>query len=186
VVALCLLLAGCGGSDEPRDPPPPVSPNGEPLVGAQPGQPGCEAALGAWLEAVDQNRDGALDRAEFMADATRWFARIDENGDGMVTPDELTVLRLRLMPPTTRGAETRGENLRQRYRDRDRRQMFGPTRAGPNDRPDPVMSADVNLDNRVTADEFLAQAARTFAGLDRNRDGRLTKDEVVADCAGRR
>ena len=49
------------------------------------------------------------------------------------------------------------------------------------------MSADANLDNRVTWEEFEAQARRVFAGLDRNRDGRLSKDEVVAgSCAVRR
>ncbi len=47
------------------------------------------------------------------------------------------------------------------------------------------MSADVNLDNRVTLDEFQAQTARTFAALDRNRDGRLSKDEVAASCPKR-
>ncbi len=56
-------------------------------------------------------------------------------------------------------------------------------RASATDRPDPVMSADVNLDNRVTQEEFQAQAARTFASLDRNRDGHLSRDEVAATCA---
>ena len=65
--------------------------------------------------------------------------------------------------------------------------MFaGRGRRGPNEQPDPVMSADVNLDNRVTLEEFQAQAARTFASLDRNRDGRLSKDEVEASCPHRR
>jgi hypothetical protein len=62
----------------------------------------------------------------------------------------------------------------------------GTGRRGPNEQPDPVMSADVNLDNRVTLEEFQAQAARTFASLDRNRDGRLSKDEVEASCPHRR
>lgn len=185
IAMLALALAACGHGDPPEAPPTPVSPHGEPLVGAQPGTAGCVAALGTWFDGVDANRDGGLDRAEFMADGQRWFARVDENGDGSITPDELTVLRLRLLPPTVRGVETRGENMRQRYRDSDRRQrLFGP-RAGPYDRPDPVMSADVNLDNRVSAEEYQAQAARTFATLDRNRDGRLTKDEVAVGCTER-
>lgn len=182
---LALALAGCGGGEPPEPPVLPVSPHGEPLVGAQPGTAGCVAALGGWFDGVDANRDGVLDRAEFMADGQRWFARVDENADGFITPDELTALRLRLMPPTVRGVETRAENLRQRARDGDRRQrLFGP-RAGPYDRPDPVMSADVNLDNRVTVEEFHAQAARIFATLDHNRDGRLTKEEVAVGCTER-
>jgi hypothetical protein len=47
------------------------------------------------------------------------------------------------------------------------------------------MSADVNLDNRVSAEEFQAQATRVFAGLDRNHDGRLSKDEVLAACSAK-
>jgi Ca2+-binding EF-hand superfamily protein len=185
VGALALLLAACGGPREHEGPPPvPVSPNGEPLLGAQPGTEGCEAAEAAWLAAADMNHDGVVDRTEFMADAQRWFATVDENKDGTITPDELTTLRLRLMPPAQRAAETRGENDRQRALAR-RRGYLGADlgRASATDRPDPVMSADVNLDNRVSHEEFQAQAARTFASLDRNRDGHLSRDEVVATCA---
>jgi hypothetical protein len=186
VALVAALLAGCGGGDRSGPPPVPFSPNGEPLVGAPgaSGTPACEPALAQWLDMADRDRDGSLDQAEFMADAARWFAVMDANRDGAVTPDELTVLRLKLMPPVIQPGSTereRAEALR-----RERRGWFGgrPVR-GPNDRPDPVMSADVNLDNRVTWEEFQAQAARIFAGLDRNRDGRVSKDEVLAICASR-
>jgi Ca2+-binding EF-hand superfamily protein len=179
-----LLVTACGGGDLPEAPPIPVSPNGEPLIGAEPGTAGCAAAQAKWLEAADSNRDGTLDRAEFMADAQRWFAQADENGDGSITPDELTQLRLRLMPPAVRAAQTRAENERQRARERGRNQQFRPR--SPYERPDPVMSADANLDNRVTAEEYRAQTVRTFATLDRNRDGRLSQDEIATTCQERR
>lgn len=181
-LALAALLLTACGSDEPREPPPPPnSPNGEPMLGTQPGIPGCEAALAKWLEATDRNRDGSLDRAEFVADAERWFAQVDENGDRTITPDELTTLRLRLMPPTVRAVEGRAENERRRAQERSRNQLA--RQRSPYDRPDPVMSADVNLDNRVTAEEYAAQTARTFASLDRNRDGRLSLEEITPTCA---
>src|SRR5258706_2692022 len=87
--ALALLLVACGGS--PREfegpPPVPVSPNGEPLVGHEPGPAGCEAAQAAWLAAADHNRDGVLDRAQVLADAQRWFATLHENQARPITPD---------------------------------------------------------------------------------------------------
>ncbi|MEJ0072275.1 MAG: hypothetical protein WDO24_30275 [Pseudomonadota bacterium] len=48
------------------------------------------------------------------------------------------------------------------------------------------MAADLNLDNRVTLEEFKIQGERNFAGLDRNRDGRLAKDEVLVACQRQR
>ena len=179
-------LCACGGGRDrdraERGPPPaPISPNGEPLVGGGPGA-SCEALLGQWFDAADLNHDGVIDSAEFMADANRWFAVMDINQDGAVTPDELTTLRLKLSPPAAPPARGSDEERAERG-DRGGFLGFGersPRR--PSERPDPVMSADVNLDNRVTPEEFQAQVARVFAGLDRNRDGRLTKDEVLVGC----
>jgi len=176
-LTVAVSLAGCGGGHRDEGPPPvPVSPNGEPLVGGGPGT-SCADALGRWFDAADLNHDGFLDSAEFMADAMRWFAVMDANHDGAVTPDELTALRLKLMPPEA-------PPKRRAQDDEPRRGLFGggSPRRQPGDRPDPVMSADVNLDNRVSLEEFRAQAERVFAGLDRDHDGRLSKDEVMVGC----
>jgi len=181
-------LGACGGGRDrtERGPPPtPISPNGEPLVAGGTGA-SCEMVLGQWFDAADLNHDGILDSAEFLADAMRWFAVMDINHDGAVTPDELTTLRLKLVPPVAppkRGSEEE----RAERGDRGGFLGFGersPRR--PSERPDPVMSADLNLDNRVSAEEFRAQSERVFAGLDRKRDGRLAKDEVMVGCQAQR
>lgn len=175
---VAVSLSGCGGGRRPEAPPTPISPNGEPLVGGV-----CTDVLGRWFDAADRNHDGFLDANEFMADTDRWFAVMDANHDGAVTPDELTALRLKLVPPkvpTKRGDDDGDEPERRR-----RGGLFGSGSdrpRGPGERPDPVMSADVNLDNRVTLEEFRAQAERVFAGLDRDHDGRLSKDEVMVGC----
>jgi hypothetical protein len=44
--------------------------------------------------------------------------------------------------------------------------------------PEPVTSADTNLDGRITKAEFLAAADRRFKRLDRKGDGKLTLDEL--------
>jgi hypothetical protein len=182
-------LGACGGGrSEPERPPAPVSPNGEPLVSGGPGV-ACEAVLGQWFDAADLNHDGGLDAAEFMADAVRWFGVMDTNRDGSVTPDELTTLRLKLTPPLAPPVRGSDADRAERRRERDRGGFLGLGEDTPHlsaDRPDPVMSADTNLDNRVTAEEFQAQATRMFGGLDRNRDGRLTKDEVLVGCQAKR
>jgi len=181
-LAVVALLAACGGSSKDEPPPLPptqVSPNGEPLVSGGP-HTACDIALGQWFDAADTNHDGGLDPTEFKADARRWFDEMDLNHDGTVTPDELTTLRLKLMPYEPPPRETRkreSSNMMSWFSDRPRRNV--------NDRPDPVMSADVNLDNRVSWAEFDAQAARTFVALDANRDGRVSKDEVLVACKRR-
>lgn len=188
VILGAAALGACGGGRDRAErgpPPPPISPNGEPLLAGAAGT-SCEAALGQWFDAADLNHDGALDAAEFLADAMRWFAVMDLNHDGAVTPDELTTLRLKLMPPAAPPARGSAEERAERG---GRGGFLGFGESSPrrsNERPDPVMSADVNLDNRVTAEEFRAQAERVFAGLDRNHDGRLTKDEVMIGCEAQR
>lgn len=44
--------------------------------------------------------------------------------------------------------------------------------------PEPVISADVDLNRGVSRAEFLAAAGRRFVMLDTNHDGRLTRDEL--------
>lgn len=175
-LGVAAVLSACGWGGPPAAKPVPTSPNGEPLVGA--GE-ACEPALAVWFDRVDVNRDAHVDPAELQADAQHWFAVMDANRDGTVTPDELTALRLRLMPPQQRpspGYRGDGMPLDERAREPRRRQR------GPADEPDPVMAADLNLDNRVTPEEYRNAAIRTFQSLDADRDGRLSRDEVAAFC----
>jgi Ca2+-binding EF-hand superfamily protein len=184
-VGLALLLGACGGRS-PEQSTPPMSPNGEPLVSAGTGRPACEPALTQWFDAADANHDGHLDAAEFTADAARWFAVMDSDHDGSVTPPELSSLRLRLAPPAPPVAND----------DDDRERMAPVGGRGPSanarlpsigsrgrrEQPDPIMSADANLDNRVTWAEYQSEVQRTFAALDVNHDRQLTKDEVLTLC----
>jgi len=192
IVGILLLgaaaLGACGGDrerDERGPAPAPISPNGEPLVAGGAGV-SCEAALGQWFDAADLNHDGVVDAAEFMADAMRWFAVMDTNHDGAVTPDELTTLRLKLTPPVAPPKRGSDEDRTERSERGGFLGFGGRSPRRVRERPDPVMSADLNLDNRVTAEEFQAQATRVFAGLDRNRDGRLIRDEVLVGCQAQR
>ena len=179
---LPLLLAACGA------PPPPVhhaskgilfSPNGEPLDGGPLGSLSCEEAMSLWFARVDGNGDGAIDRQEFLADAKAQFARMDLDHDGFITSQELWTTRQPYLPTPPRSAKA-GEGGNRVRHDRNE----SPIHAVAPGSADPVMSADANLDFRVSLGEFTAQADSVFASFDTDRNGRLSLAEIKAHgCA---
>ncbi len=187
-LAVALVLAGCGGGG-PEDRVPirvmPVSPSGELLGPPASNEAALLPALEAWFGRADANGDGALDRAEFVADADRAFAAFDTNKDGSVTAAELTLLRATSPfrpPPEKPSARLRPRSLTLTTAELEDR---GPDAQGSGNRPfyrsgaDPVMAADANADFRVTAEELRAQAGRLFDKLDSNRDGRVSRAEYL-------
>ncbi|MBI3444349.1 MAG: hypothetical protein HY055_03045 [Magnetospirillum sp.] len=170
---LALLLASCSApAPEPGAPQRPrgiqFSPNSEPLDGGPLGTPRCEEAMAQWFARVDANHDGALDRQEFLSDARAQFARMDLDHDGFITADELWTYRQPHVQPHPRKADDKTE----------RRGSREPTHAVSDGQADPVMSADTNLDFKVSLAEFVAQADSVFATFDRDHNGRLSLAEV--------
>jgi Ca2+-binding EF-hand superfamily protein len=108
------VLAGCGlagsalaGPSAPPKPPPMprlfLSPAGEPFrLGPNDPDP-----LKAWFDQADSAHQGYLDRAEFRADAVRFFKTLDENSDGVVDGFELADYEHKLVPELTLLAEGR-------------------------------------------------------------------------------
>src|SRR5881628_2346458 len=103
-VGLGLVLAAAAQPHAPivdlgSDPDPPkpqrhprlfISPSGEPFRG--------EAGLAAWFAGADANHDGAIDQAEFTADAMRFFKTLDANGDGKLDGFELQAYERDIVP----------------------------------------------------------------------------------------
>jgi hypothetical protein len=74
-----------------------VSPAGEPFR-AGPGEP---YPVAAWFKAADANGDGKLTRDEFVADAARFFEKLDRNHDGVIDGLELKAYETEVLPELT-------------------------------------------------------------------------------------
>jgi Ca2+-binding EF-hand superfamily protein len=205
--ALSVALVGCSGHKGP--PPPTFSPNGEPLV--PPLWPAkCEDALDAWFDRLDSSHAGRLTLAQLEADARRQYQEMDLRHDGKVTAEELSKYRLAQMHGHFLSVSTPGQGgiLGSRNDDEDRpgdrlddamgddnprhgRRKDDEDRprdayaALVTDQPDPVMTADADLDGSVTWEEFRALVAQNFADFDKEHVGFITKDELRVTCADR-
>jgi Ca2+-binding EF-hand superfamily protein len=62
-----------------------ISPMGEPFRS----RPGDKAPEEVWFERADANGDGKITRAEFMADAGRFFRTLDVNHNDEIGPEEI-------------------------------------------------------------------------------------------------
>src|SRR6266851_259983 len=105
------------------------------------------------LMRYDTNKDGVVDRAEWKAGQEARFKRLDTNGDGKLTQDELFARTPAIgnsVLPTDRQAQRQSTYF----------QLL-----------------DADKDGVVTLAEFMAQADRNFARCDINKDGRIDTAE---------
>ncbi|MDB5364166.1 MAG: hypothetical protein JWM77_93 [Rhodospirillales bacterium] len=127
-LVLLATLAACSGNthDPYRRPQIVISPNAEPLALGD--DKSCKVEMVGWFARVDTNHDGAIDKAEFMADARRWFAEMDQDKSGSVTAGELANVRERkvpLPPPPPRRPDSDSSSTSSSSSDGRMRQRFG-------------------------------------------------------------
>lgn len=193
LVFLPLIAAACGGDGAPAGmvrlaavPSAPVTSLAGEILSPDRGAD-CATVLAAWVKSADGNGDGLLDLAEAQADSARFFARIDTNGDHILTPIELSGYRDSTAPTAYADRAIRDTHFVSN--DDDGSKAKRETRSTASSftfraEPDPVMAADGNLDFHVTPDELAAKVAERFIRLDANRDGRLDAAELAAFCPG--
>lgn len=157
-----------------------------------------ERPFDQWLKLADQDGDGTISRLEFREDAEAFFASLDTTDDKVIDADEMAEYE-KLAPGRTRAA---GGGAQHASSSRPQPKSSAPvdkgqvaivssgtvpsaTRIHPGGRPldfsampQPVAMADLNLDRRVTLDEFVKTASRRFSNYDVDQDGRLTRKEL--------
>lgn len=157
-----------------------------------------EEPFDQWLKLADADSDGSVSRLEFRTDAEAFFANLDANADKVIDADEMADYE-QLAPGRTRaagGGATATSSRRPTPKSSapvEKGQVAlvtsgnipsatrihpGNTRINFAEVPQPVAMADLNLDRRVTAEEFARTAYRRFSKQDANQDGRLTRDEL--------
>jgi len=160
-----------------------LSPMGEPFR-AEPGQPYPSAI---WFAQADKDHDGFVTHDEFVADAMRFFERIDLDHDGRLTPAEVGAYEANIAPETSIYSARPDDYFDRSRRDRDRGAMVdsrdygGPMGAGRYswlNVPEPVVTADQDVDRIITRDEFATAAAGAFARLDLVNRGRLRLEDL--------
>jgi len=116
--------------------------------------PGAAAAKVRDFNQADGNNDGKVSSSEHEAYAKAFFRRIDANGDGNITADEVDKAA-----GIIAGAQPNAAQLNAAYR---------------------IRRHDTNGDGVISSTEFAAAAVARFRAMDANSDGQLTAQEFAA------
>ncbi|MGH7011879.1 MAG: hypothetical protein ACREEX_13680 [Caulobacteraceae bacterium] len=177
-----------------------ISPCGEPFRA----KPGAPYPVIDWFHEADANHDGKLTREEFNADAGRFFKKLDLNGDGVLSPQEVALYERAVCPeilglrvivgwaspfPTARLqlAQMMGQAPGPSMGQDQGVPIPPPTTKAPDDaatqgaspfsffnEPEPVMAADFSFSGLITSAEFQKLSNVHFDDLDIAKAGFLT------------
>ena len=204
IFAVIPILASAAQAEEPSKPitvtgyawAPFVSPMGEPFRS----RTRDDDPFARWFHQADGNQDGSLTADEMRADAERFFAVLDSNGDGRIDSEERMTYESEIAPEVQVNSnwkrtrqEIAAEARSGKNPDRgDRRRPWennidgyqldglqGAARYGLLNLPEPVAGADADFDRFVSLEEFRRAASYRFQLLDTERAGRLTLQKLV-------
>jgi len=165
-----------------------ISPTGEPFRAKS----DDDDPVKRWFDQADRNHDGKLTAGEMMLDADRFFATLDKDGNGELLPDEVSAYEQNVAPeirlfqgqPNPYGPDKAGKadddhaHPREHHGKRARRAtadgLIGAGRYAFLNIPNPVASADSDVNRAVDRREFARAAADRFTDLDRGQAKALT------------
>jgi len=156
------------------------------------GQPfrtdGQSDPMKAWFDAADADHDGRLTLAEFQADSDRYFTVLDHDRSGEIDPEEMATYENVIAPEIKlyqRGQDKRPRTGKQKHEAkaaaRRRADYEAPYGAGvwaSLNIPQPIVSADLDLNRGVSRAELAEVAARRFPLLDPAGRSFLTYDTL--------
>lgn len=190
ILVAVLTLAACAPRFGPGPAPSTglyffVSPNGQPFRFAG----SSTTLLRPWFEAADADHDARMTRAEFTADAVRFFTEVDADHDGAATSPEVSAVRRTRAPeletwisyagaPSERRTPPRWNPQDGFVRDQSNRPAPRIVVANLLHEREPVLASDADLNRLVTRAEYEAATADRFRRLDTNADGALVMGEL--------
>jgi Ca2+-binding EF-hand superfamily protein len=128
--AVALCLSGCVG------------------VAARAASAPRQPDMGQMLQNADANGDGVVTRAEFADARNKMFSRLDRNGDGYLSKDDVP------------------------------HRMLGRREGAGNRMDEMMSLFDKDGDRRISRDEFVQGPALSFDRADTNHDGTLDANEL--------
>jgi hypothetical protein len=191
------LLAGHAAAQTPPPKPaagPPCPPRREQVFIAPLGEPfrspgGGPSPVAMWFAAADANQDGRLTLSEMAADADRFFTKLDLDGNGELAPAEIANYENKIAPEIRlyqsgrySGVGPYGDGRRDPREQRRRNPKGGDDYGGELGAgrlawlniPEPVASADLDMNRGVSRKEFASAAAARFTLLDKAQAKALT------------
>ena len=178
-----------------RRTPPFISPSGR-VYRATTDAPDPRAA---WFAFTDRNRDGAVDMAEMRAEAGVLFRELDVNRDGEIDPVEITRYETSVAPETQAGPGGFGSAEEMPAPPTQSEESATPMPDGMGGKlptrprgagaygllniPQPVASADADMNRGVTLREMEAASDRRFRLLDPEGTGKLTMAMLATPTA---
>ena len=153
--------------------------NGDGVITADEMGPMAGRGPGGGLMAADTNHDGKISHAEFTAQAAARFAKLDANGDGQISPDEMKASMER-MHEAMGGRHSAGGPDGAMMPPPPGEPMGGAMSGGGHHGRGMLERLDTNHDGKISRDEMRADMDRHFDKLDTNHDGFIDKAEMDA------